>query len=448
MPWNLVDKHKFLAAYLRYNAGNESPAIYHLWSAITGISAALGRKAYIRDGNGKIFPNLYTLLVGPPATRKSSAIGELRDLLQEATRVRMAPTDISGQKQGLLSFLAEDYISDDDAENSARAKSRTSIDTMASMSWLDDELDILSPLDRSSVFVCASELMSFAGQNSAPLIAALTDLYDGLPQYEYRLKRSAIIIDKPMLQLLAGATPSHLVKAFPPETNDQGLLSRIILVWAAEPRAKIPRKTAGDADDRSYITDVFHRCFAIPETVITEDVEAAKAVDEIYMNDAAKSRIIDPRLLYYVNRRHGVLRKLCAILAMADDRTNISLFDVQLAEAILSFTEDGMPDALGEYGISGDARVRQLVVEYLRSQPHYVAFGELFKQMSHVCPKRSDFSRILQDLVDAGKLVTATDQYDKLTNGAVVMYGSPEAFNDPERRAALLAQLRSNMVTH
>ena len=446
MLWELVNKHPLLSTYLRYQSGNESPTIYHLWSVITGVSAAVGRKAYIADGNGRIYLNLYTMLVGPPATRKSSAISELRSILGDATRVRFAPTDIAGQKQGLLSFLAEDIISDDDEENANRQKVKNSLDAMASMAWLDSEVEFTSPLDRSSVFCCASELMSFAGQNSGPLIAALTDLYDGLPSYEYRLKRSAIVIDRPLIQMLAGATPSHLIKAFPPETNDQGLLSRIILVWAGEPKTRIARKLAGDYDDRVFITDQFHRIFSLQESEVRESQEAMELIDRIYMDDEATARIVDPRLMYYANRRHGVLRKLTGILAVAAERKIITPDDVKLADAILTYTEEGMPDALGEYGISQDARTRQLVVEYLRQQPHYVSFGKLFTQMSHVCPKRTDFARILDDLVDAGKLTTLTDQNDPETGGPVVKYASPEALRDPARRSALVAQLRRHQT--
>lgn len=56
------------------DATDGSPKLFRKWTAITILSGMLGRKVWT-DANGRrIYPNLYTILVGPPAIGKSIAL--------------------------------------------------------------------------------------------------------------------------------------------------------------------------------------------------------------------------------------------------------------------------------------------------------------------------------------------------------------------------------------
>lgn len=437
----LVASHAFLSAYLRYNEGNESPAIYHLWGALGAVSACLGRKVHLANGNLQIYPNLYTVFVGPPAVRKSSAISIVRALVGEASRVRFAPADIAGQKQGLLAHLADDMISEDDDENAARSKSRNGLDLMDTESWMEGEVSIGSPLDRSSVFICANELVSFAGMASTALLAALGDLYDCPPNYEYKLKRSTLYVDRPVLQLLGATTPSQLPQIMPPEVINQGLLSRIIFVHAAKPNKRIARPLAGDERSRQRILQVLQDCFFTTEGALDETKDEMEFVDALYDSEEAATRVTDPRLQYYVNRRHAHLRKLTMIVAMSDGCRTIELRHAQLAHAILCATEDVMGDALGEYGSSAESRIRQQIVDYLAQQRGTLTFNELHHQLQHACPKRTAFAQILQELVEGDKVLSVTDQFDP-SGGPVTRYCTPNFMADKVKRTELLKALK------
>ena len=64
----------WITNFLDYTAAIPSPASFRLWSAITAISGVLERKVWIQTAQSFLYPNLFTLLVGPPATGKTQAI--------------------------------------------------------------------------------------------------------------------------------------------------------------------------------------------------------------------------------------------------------------------------------------------------------------------------------------------------------------------------------------
>ena len=414
---DLVAGHKTLAGYLAYNEGNESPQIFHVWSFITAMSAAMGRKFWLADGPDRYYPNIYTLLVGAPAVRKSAAVKIARGMLSESTRVRLAPTDIAGQKQGLLGFIAEDYIGEDDEFNETRSHSRRSIDSAADLdALLESEIAIGSPLDRSSVFVAADEFASFTGISSSPLFTALIELYDCPDRYDYQLKRSSIIVDQPTLQVLAATTSSSLAQCLPPDIINQGFMSRVILVYAEATGRKLARRYVGNDVDRKRVLSAMEWAYYPPSSgAMSETDEAIEFLDKLYYSDEAAKRIKDSRLQYYVNRRHAHLRKLSMIIAVAELRTRIELKDVKIAHELLQLTEEHMPSALGEYGLSAEGKVRQRIIDYLVAQHRRIEFNELYQYMQADCPKRTTFLTIMEELVQAKKALIINDNAEGKT---------------------------------
>ena len=64
-----------LADYLEFQSGNEVNENYHIWSAISALSALVSRRIWVNQGYFKIFGNLYVVLLGPPGNGKTTAMG-------------------------------------------------------------------------------------------------------------------------------------------------------------------------------------------------------------------------------------------------------------------------------------------------------------------------------------------------------------------------------------
>lgn len=396
------------------------------------MSGAMGRKFWLVDGSDRYYPNLYVLLVGAPAVRKSTAVKMIRNILAKKTRVRFAPTDIAGQKQGLLTYLAEDFIEDDTpAEHGTnRIRVRSGLDNALNIdAILETEMTVGSPMDRSSVFVAADEFASFTGISSSPLFTALIELFDCPNEYTYQLKKSSIYVADPTLQILAATTSSSLAQCLPPDIINQGFMSRVILVYSSYVGQRIARRTVGNPIDLKRVEDAFEWAYWIANGEMTETQEAMDFIDKLYLDNEVLGRIKDARLQYYANRRHAHLRKLTMVIAATEMRTEITLADAELAHELLCLTEELMPEALGEYGLSPEHRVKQRIVDYLVAQDRQFTYSELYEQFQLDCPKRATFNQAIQDLVESKKIATVHDAKQGITRFAHANYIHSKADN-------------------
>src|SRR5947207_6720036 len=73
-------QQSFIHSYLEYNANNECPVEYHIWSALVVLAATTQRRVFLRHGYFDIHPNLYVTLVGKQGFRKSTAKDIAREL--------------------------------------------------------------------------------------------------------------------------------------------------------------------------------------------------------------------------------------------------------------------------------------------------------------------------------------------------------------------------------
>lgn len=448
MDWKkLVAEHRFLSTYLRYQHHTESPKVHHMWSALACVSAALGRRFKLPFGNTYIYPNVYTILIGAPATRKSTAIRLAREMLARSTRVKFCATDTAGQKQGLLSSLSEEVSFDDDEQEVVHRKNR-SLDTADfAHSWLDQEVAGYNAADEGTLFACASEFALFVGTNNAPMIACLSELWDCIPEYKYKLRKSEMTVREPTLQLLAATTPSQLVQCLPPNVFSQGLMSRIIMVYGESDGTRIPFPMPGSTEDKDYIEDVFGHCFSMAISDCILSPGAREALDEIYMSSTVQDALVDPRLQYYRDRRHDHLIKLLLLLVASDKRIEATATDVRMAHAILAQTETTMSDALGEYGVSQENVLRQRVLDFMQSQKRPMAFGYIFDRMSHDCSKRSVLASTLDDLVTSGKIMKFGGAINPATGIEELHYGVRGILDNSETKKSLLQLMRATTST-
>lgn len=68
------ENQNYLRDYVHYNSGNECPAQYHVWCALSLLGAILGRKVWVMHGDYfQVYGNLYVCLVGDAGSGKSTA---------------------------------------------------------------------------------------------------------------------------------------------------------------------------------------------------------------------------------------------------------------------------------------------------------------------------------------------------------------------------------------
>lgn len=421
-------QNHFLRTHLSYVCETEPPRLFHVWSALTAVSGCMGRHLYLDTALGKVFGNMYVLLVGPPATKKSTAIRlSVRLMKASAVGLQFAPDDTGGQRQGLIQAIvgSQENEDKDDGESGADA---LDVDAIANTEMLlthDDNKHVL--------FASASEFGSFIGQNSLDLTRFLIKMWDG-EDFVYQLRHTRDTLHEPLLSILGGTTPTDIATLLPPEAIGQGFMSRCILVYAPNKEKSVPpsqiKLVAGLeqtlCQTYSYVWNEMRGAMTLTES-------ATQLLDVLYETEL---KLQDNRFIYYTERRASHLSKLAMVLAAADCRMQISRQDVEEGHRILTATELRMPDALGEYGLSPLSVARQKMLEYLRHVgepfPERLLYGIMQKDM-----KLIDYQNSISALINAGK-VTAVD----LPDGRALIYNDAVSrtlsdMNDEEFEALL-----------
>lgn len=395
-------RNSFLRTYLEYVEDTESPRVFHIWSALTTMGACLGRRAYFNFGIGPVYANMYTLLVGPPGVRKSVAVGIATRRLRHSTGVRFAPSDTSGQRQGLLAAMENKAI-EGDAKLAAALEGSLEVTADELLAAVGSAKFQINPKDSHVVFADASEFTSFIGHNNLDMITFLGKMWDGEP-YDYRLKNSQMTLNDPLLTILGGSTPTNIASALPVEAVGQGFMSRIILVYGREKYKRIPRPTKLSEALEQQIDQAYSTAFHEMDGEFKETDGARKALDDLY---DVPLKIEDHRFVYYAERRHTHLIKLGMCMAAARGSMEINQDDVLEADIILRTTESFMPEALGEYGMSPLSRAKQHLVDFLRASKEPITAGVLYSFL-HKDIRQADFKQVLADLINAGKVMQVT----------------------------------------
>ncbi len=194
----------WIEGYLKFTSNDEPRETFRLFTAVSTVAAGLQRKCHI-NWEKTIYPNLYIVLVGPPAARKNTAIEPAEEMLIElGIQVSAQATT----REALIRRLKK----------------------VGELPQLSEEI-LVTPQDAAMTIV-SSEFTVFIGIRNLDLISLLCDWYDCKNTWTYETKGQGIDrIKNVWVNLLAGTTPTALKDALPRESIGMGLTSRIIFVY-------------------------------------------------------------------------------------------------------------------------------------------------------------------------------------------------------------------------
>ncbi len=389
-------QNSFLQEYLEYVEETETPRIMHVWAALSGVGACLGRRVQLPFGITDIYANMFVLLVGPPGVRKSTAINLMQKRLQKATHVRFAPEDTAGARQGLIIALEN---KDEDADDKKIKELEAAVATLNLDALNGYEIQVDSR-DAHVLFAVASEFSSFIGHNSIDMVTFLNKVFDG-ENYDYKIRTARHKLLNPLLSILGGSTPTNIATSLPAAAIGHGFTSRVILVHANKKYKKVPRPPKLDPIIEKSIDETFSYLSKQFDGDMKETENAAKIIDELY---DVEIKLNDPRFIYYIDRRQQHLLKLSVILAAARRSKKIQKTDIEEANLILTYTEKFMPDALGEYGLSPLSTSKQKMLEFIQHAKAPITSNILWAVMNKDM-KGVDFRNSLAELVNAQKIM-------------------------------------------
>lgn len=402
----------FISVYLDYMQETEPPYIYHRWCAITSIGALLGRNCYLRLGHFRVFPNLYTMLIGEPAARKTTAIKLARRLVAASGYETFA--DDKGAKEKFMANLAG--VTEEDLASLGSRRKRA-VEDITSESLFGTEGTDKTPRE---VFVVADEFSEFSGTGNAEFLTTLGNVWDWddetVPfKWGFRTSKS-LNIWQPTISILGGNTPEKFARTLPLEIIGDGFLSRMILIHGEKSDREYYKPPVPVEEDTKQIVEFLTSIRSCATGEFTIDPSADPFLEKIYKG----SRVIeDVRFKSYNNRRYTQLLKLCIIHAAARFSNVVDAEIVLVANTVLTAAEMAMPRALGEFGKNRQSDTVNKVMDIINAARAPVSIKELWIQVSKDLSKTDELTNILSNLLLAEKIQKVSGKYlpRRIANG-------------------------------
>ena len=238
----------FITAYLDYADNGFAPAIFHKWSCLSMISAALERKVWLpfASRHKPVFPNLYVMIVGSPGIGKSSASDIAVSMLDELEQrypdsITRIPADIT------MSSLVETMAGAGKALRGAENIPSTVIKY------------------HSSGFLYASEAANTLKDNNGSFLACITDFYDCHNIWKKKTNaRGEVTIRNLYFGVLACTTYDFLGKLIVNTNIESGLASRFVYVRSGAHKARRGKFDGGQEaveeslDRKQFRQDLLH----------------------------------------------------------------------------------------------------------------------------------------------------------------------------------------------
>lgn len=336
----------WIDTFMEWTDGIPSTKIFRQWAGITTLSGALERRVWMKSAKGQVYPNLYTMLIGPPAAGKSQSILRAGELWGEAEKwgVRCAPNNLT--KAALVDALAE----------ADRPKDIAQI----------LELPLNGTNDREGSYhvllVPCSEFGVFLSKYDLEFLSVLTDLYDNPKDYKERrrtMEGRQPHINEPSLTMLIGTQPDFLATLMPSEAWGMGFMSRVIMVYASTAAKvnlfdELPESGKSRGALLSHLQSLIslHGPYKWDPTIQREFQ---------HWYDLGMPPVPEhSKLLHYRNRRHVHIMKLCMI-ASASRGTDLKILEVDYkrAKRWLEEAEALMPDVFRAMFSKSDMEILQ-----------------------------------------------------------------------------------------
>lgn len=305
----------WLQSYVKFTEDTEAPREFHLWTGISTIAGALGRKCWVNMGRFQLQPSFYIIFVAPPGiATKSTTAGIGMDLLEGAKTGTLFQGSITWQ--AIL-----DQLKDGEALVDIGGKKQL----------------------MSSLQIFASELGVLLKKEDNSMIDTLVDVWDGKSKIQRRTRGGGLMeITRPFINILGCTTPAWLSSYAESYMIEGGFFSRAIFIYADTKDRLIAYPDTGlDIELQTALENDLKRIGQLRgEFTLTEEARAwgTEWYQNLWNNPPAE--ISGERFQSYRSRRQAHLHKVAMVLsAVQGDSRQITLDHMLIAEQMIMMAE-------------------------------------------------------------------------------------------------------------
>lgn len=367
----------WIKSYMQYVEETETPRDFWFWGALFTITSAFQRKVWVPYGLQNVYPNLYLLIVGPPASRKGASPTLSKRLLED---ISIEVSADSSSKRALTEALAEISGGQVFPYNGKN-------------------------LAQSSMAIISKEMSSLLAVNPKEMVEVLTDLYDSHDVWKYQTSgKGHDHLYGVCVGSFIATTPSWINENLPTGSIGGGFTSRYVVVYGSEKYKRVPFPPA--PDDTLYQALV-HDLTTISTFIgpFSWEVSAHRCFENWYNGlDQKVRRMKDERFHYFMERMHfPVIKVAMALRAAYSNELTITLNDIEAAIELTEKTLIDAPKAFGGYGKSAMGPIIEKLTLQLR-QVKEATFGELLSWNYRDVDNGSQLKSYLYSMQEMGQV--------------------------------------------
>jgi Protein of unknown function (DUF3987) len=348
------------------------------------------RHVWINRGSFKLYPNMFTVLVGRAGIGKGAAMGPLTSLLEE-----------SGSANLLSDRLTIEYI----LEKLSKGFPSTTVGAGGIHIGTDSSATIISP--ELSILITAS-------LSTLPILADLWDARDRDFSYGTRHK-GEYKIKSPCVTILGASTPEWLISSIPSNAIGGGFTRRVNFVYAKKRSKTLPWPSMNHSQTRASLVNDLRRISMLQgEFGFAKDAE--EVFEKLYEGSEPDDYDDEATTAYKTSKwAHALKLAMCVSASRGDDRT---ITRADMTEAATKVDEIGkdVPMVFRAVGESDLAAAAERVLRQIEDRG-FITFEEIMRiNWRHV--SMEDAQRLLLSFQRAG-LVREVNRGTKVVYEAI-----------------------------
>jgi hypothetical protein len=365
---------------MEYTEHQESPKAFHEWTAMSVISATLGRHVWIDRGYYTIYPNLFVILVaGSAKCRKSVSTAIGMNLLKS---LKDAPMIFSQKitNEALIHALTE--CRKDNA---------------------------------SAGLIYASELSVFMGADAhkSGLIPTLTDLYDSPADWSYRTRgRGVEQLQNVTIAFLGASTKEWLKSSIPADAVGGGFTSRIVFVYQEQPHKPVlfPELARDSGEQKKELIEDLNTIREIRGPMVFEE-EARIFAEDWYKKELYKNR--DPKLEGYFGRKHDTMFKVASVLSLSESNNRIiKRSHIRRALRMLEENEQHLYSVVDSVMATQAGTNIEKVLQFIRSNGKRIKHSDVLRKCWRM-GAADEINTYIRTLLESREITEEVDKHDK-----------------------------------
>jgi len=374
-----------ISSWLELTSNLISPIPFKTMAFYTMIGACMERRVWIGSIDWMpLFPNLYTIMVGPPASGKSLTLKAAYSVLSEVTDGDEERFPVAPDATTFRALL-------DTINGNSRAIKNGEGDRYEYMSTL----------------FLLEEISSLFRRNEEDVSRLLLQTYDANKKYEYSTStRGHIRLRNTCVSILGCTTKDFLDLCFSDQVLLEGFASRTIFVFADSPAFRtsiIPPLNVSQLEHKIKIQHHIAKLGNLYGPVDSSAIDAL--VEEWWQDEASVTTNTHPKLAHYYGRKNIHIKKLAMCIHFSKSvEMKIGAECFGEALAVLDSVETTMHEAISMGGKNELAPEARQIHSWIRSNPG-TSYTDILLNFYDSNPKgEQGIQEILQALLNMKKI--------------------------------------------